>query len=416
MIRRLRWKIVAINMAMVTAVLLAVFAGVLLSSRAAVERSVNQRLLQVIQTGRYDASLPGQGSAPCFVADIYPSGTVRLSGSSYYQLDDQDAVADIVTACLEQGSESGVLRAYHLRYLRADGPLYTRIAFTDAAQEDDDQAAVDAAKKALEDAHTALVKVEQINKEALKAAIDAAKAADANLYTTDSYKAMKTVLSDAEKVLKDSKDQTEIDAAAKALNDAVTALVQRGNTDALKALIEEYKDLKEADYTADSWKEYADALKAAKAIVEDNSNSDQAAVDAALNALRDARVALKLSGKPSVDKSELQAAYDKYKDKKNDGYTAESWAKFENALKSAKAILDNEAATADQVKAALAQLNSAAEGLTKTQTPPKNDPQTPSTPSQGGSVQTGDTAHVALWLVLAGMSVIAYVAVRRKRA
>ena len=46
---------------------------------------------------------------------------------------------------------------------------------------------------------------------------------------------MKTVLSDAEKVLKDSKDQTEIDAAAKALNDAVTALVQRGNTDALKA-------------------------------------------------------------------------------------------------------------------------------------------------------------------------------------
>ena len=279
-----------------------------------------------------------------------------------------------------------------------------------------DQAAVDAAKKAVEDAHTALVKVEQINKEALKAAIDAAKAADANLYTTDSYKAMKTVLSDAEKVLKDSKDQTEIDAAAKALNDAVTALVQRGNTDALKALIEEYKDLKEADYTADSWKEYADALKAAKAIVEDNSNSDQAAVDAALNALRDARVALKLSGKPSVDKSELQAAYDKYKDKKNDGYTAESWAKFENALKSAKAILDNEAATADQVKAALAQLNSAAEGLTKTQTPPKNDPQTPSTPSQGGSVQTGDTAHVALWLVLAGMSVIAYVAVRRKRA
>lgn len=136
MIRRLRWKIVAINMAMVTAVLLAVFAGVLLSSRAAVERSVNQRLLQVIQTGRYDASLPGQGSAPCFVADIYPSGTVRLSGSSYYQLDDQEAVADIVTACLEQGSESGVLRAYHLRYLRADGPLYTRIAFTDAAQED----------------------------------------------------------------------------------------------------------------------------------------------------------------------------------------------------------------------------------------------------------------------------------------
>lgn len=336
---------------------------------------------------------------------------------------------DAVAALVERGNTDALkalIAEYKAEGLKeADYTTDSWKAYTDALTAAEkvvkdnsnlDQAAVDAAKKALEDAHTALVKVEQINKEALKAAIDAAKAADANLYTTDSYKAMKTVLSDAEKVLKDSKDQTEIDAAAKALNDAVTALVQRGNTDALKALIEEYKDLKEADYTADSWKEYADALKAAKAIVEDNSNSDQAAVDAALNALRDARVALKLSGKPSVDKSELQAAYDKYKDKKNDGYTAESWAKFENALKSAKAILDNEAATADQVKAVLAQLNSAAEGLTKTQTPPKNDPQTPSTPSQGGSVQTGDTAHVALWLVLAGMSVIAYVAVRRKRA
>ena len=336
---------------------------------------------------------------------------------------------DAVAALVERGNTDALkalIAEYKAEGLKeADYTTDSWKAYTDALTAAEkvvkdnsnlDQSAVDAAKKALEDAHTALVKVEQINKEALKAAIDAAKAADANLYTTDSYKAMKTVLSDAEKVLKDSKDQTEIDAAAKALNDAVTALVQRGNTDALKALIEEYKDLKEADYTADSWKEYADALKAAKAIVEDNSNSDQAAVDAALNALRDARVALKLSGKPSVDKSELQAAYDKYKDKKNDGYTAESWAKFENALKSAKVILDNEAATADQVKAALAQLNSAAEGLTKTQTPPKNDPQTPSTPSQGGSVQTGDTAHVALWLVLAGMSVIAYVAVRRKRA
>lgn len=75
---------------------------------------------------------------------------------------------------------------------------------------------------------------------------------------------MTKVLADAEKVLKDSKDQTEIDAAAKALNDAVAALAERGNTDDLKALIEEYKDLKEADYTADSWKEYARCAESGK--------------------------------------------------------------------------------------------------------------------------------------------------------
>lgn len=340
-----------------------------------------------------------------------------------------DAVAALV-ARGNTGALKDLIDKYAAEDLKeADYTVDSWKTYTDALKAAEDvvkdnsnlnQAAVDAAKDALEKAHTALTKVEQIDKAALEAAIAAAKDVDANLYTTDSYKAMTTVLADAEKVLKDSKDQTEIDAAATALNAAVAALAERGNTDELKALIEEYKDLKETDFTADSWKDYADALKAAKAIVANNSNSDQAAVDAALNALKDARAGLRPAEKPSVtpgDKSELKASYDKYKDMKNDGYTPESWAKFENALKSAKAILDNEAATADQVKAALAQLNSAADGLTKAPiTPPKDDPQTPSTPSQGGSVQTGDTANVALWLVLAGLSMIAYVAVRRKRA
>lgn len=339
------------------------------------------------------------------------------------------ALNDAVAALVERGNTDALkalIDQYEAENLKeADYTTDSWKAYTDALTAAEkvvidnsnlDQTAVDTAKKALEDAHAALKNVSQLDTSKLEAAINDAKAKEGNAYTTDSYKAMEKVLAEAEELLKNSKDQTAINAKAEELNAAVKALVERGNTDKLKALIEEYKDLKEADYTADSWKTYADALKAANAIVKDNSNSDQDAVDAAYNALRDARVALKLSGKPSVDKSELQAAYDKYKDKKNDGYTAESWAKFENALKSAKAILDNEAATADQVKAALAQLNSAAEGLTKTQTPPKDDPQTPSAPSQGGSVQTGDTAHVALWLVLAGMSVIAYVAVRRKRA
>lgn len=349
-------------------------------------------------------------------------------------IDAKEKELNEAVAALEKRGDTGELKGLIDKYAaedlkEADYTVDSWKAYADALKaanaivdnnSNSNQKAVDDAKKALEEAHTGLKPVTQLDKSELQAAIAAAKAVDANLYTTDSYKAMTTVLADAEKVLKDSKDQTEIDAAAKALNDAVAALAERGNTDALKALIEEYKDLKETDFTADSWKDYADALKAAKAIVKDNSNSDQAAVDAALNALKDARAGLTPAEKPSVkpgDKSELKASYDKYKDMKNDGYTAESWAKFENALKSAKAILDNEAATADQVKAALAQLNSAADGLTKAPiTPPKDDPQTPSTPSQGGSVQTGDTANVALWLVLAGLSMIAYVAVRRKRA
>ena len=69
---------------------------------------------------------------------------------------------------------------------------------------------------------------------------------------------MEKVLAEAEELLTNGKDQAAIDAKAKDLNDAVAALVERGNTDALKALIAEYKaeGLKEADYTTDSWKAY----------------------------------------------------------------------------------------------------------------------------------------------------------------
>ena len=178
------------------------------------------------------------------------------------------------------------------------------------------------------------------------------------------------------------------------MNDAVTALVQRGNTDALKALIEEYKDLKEADYTADSWKEYADALKAAKAIVGSSSErSDQAAVDGAQCVKRRSR-SIGFPENRLLIKSELQAAYDKYKDKKNDGYTAESWAKFENALKSAKAILDNEGCNSRSGKSCFGTVEFSGRRLTKTQTPPKNDPQTPSTPITGREAYRQEIRHM----------------------
>ena len=105
--------------------------------------------------------------------------------------------------------------------------------------------------------------------------------------------AMEKVLAEAEDLLANGKDQAAIDAKANELNAAVEALVERGNTDALKALIAQYaaEDLKEADYTVDSWKNYADALKAAEDVVKDNSNLDQAAVDAAKKALEDAHTA-----------------------------------------------------------------------------------------------------------------------------
>lgn len=136
MIRRLRWKVIGLNMGMVFCVLLAVFAAVYFSSRAVIARSVQQQLQQVLQTGGgYDLSRPGQEGVPCFVAEVYASGTVRVSGNSYYDLTDKAALVDIVTAALSADSDEGVLAEHHLRYLRQTGLLSTRIAFTDSTLE-----------------------------------------------------------------------------------------------------------------------------------------------------------------------------------------------------------------------------------------------------------------------------------------
>ena len=135
MIRRLRWKVVGLNMGMVFCVLLAVFAAVFFFARSALSRSVRQQMEEAVRTGVYDLSQPDGSTLPCFVAEVYASGTVRVSGNGYYDLTDKPALAAIVTAALSAQEDEGVLADYHLRYLRSVGPLSTRIAFTDSTLE-----------------------------------------------------------------------------------------------------------------------------------------------------------------------------------------------------------------------------------------------------------------------------------------
>lgn len=58
MIRRLRWKVVGLNMGMVFCVLLAVFAAVFFFARSALSRSVRQQMEEAVRTGVYDLSQP----------------------------------------------------------------------------------------------------------------------------------------------------------------------------------------------------------------------------------------------------------------------------------------------------------------------------------------------------------------------
>ena len=135
MIRKLRLKIVGISVVTVAVVLVSALVILALSTRSQMAQSSEARLYEALE-GKLDKSeLPGSSGLPCFVAEVYSGGTIRLSGSSYYNLQNEELVVHIVQAALEREDDSGVLGDYSLRYLRRIGVVSVRIAFTDCTME-----------------------------------------------------------------------------------------------------------------------------------------------------------------------------------------------------------------------------------------------------------------------------------------
>ena len=135
---------------------------------------------------------------------------------------------------------------------------------------------------------------------------------------------------------------------------------------AIKAI--EAKNPDSSKYTADSWKTFADAMAHAKAVIADDSATQQD-VDNALKALTDAYAGLteKTPEPAPVSKSELDKKIKAIEAEKLDGskYAAESWKAFETALAHAKAVIASDSATQQDVDAALGALTSARDGLTE---------------------------------------------------
>src|SRR5699024_8744291 len=73
--------------------------------------------------------------------------------------------------------------------------------------------------------------------------------------------------------------------------------------------------------------------------------------------------------KPVVNKAVLEVVTDIYSTYDESEYTEESWAVFAQAVKDAKEILEDEAATQEEVDAALETLKNAASGLAKVEIP-----------------------------------------------
>ena len=221
----------------------------------------------------------------------------------------------------------------------------------DATQETVDQACVNL--RAGIDRLTA-----KADKTQLQALIDEASNKNKDEYTEESWASFETALNDAKGVFaNENASQNDVDQACESLSKAIEEL--KFNKSQLKVVIDQAENKNSEDYTEESWEVFANALAEAKSVFEDEDATPEL-VDEAYRKLNEAINGLTVK----VNKPELKDLIDKVQDKKSEDYTDASWYAFETALEEAKAVLEDEAATSEQISQAYKKLDEANKGLT----------------------------------------------------
>ena len=266
----------------------------------------------------------------------------------------------------------------------------------------------------------------EVDKCGLQTAIDAAKALKAENYTAETWEVLTTKLAAAEKVYADPEaTDYEVLLAIANLTEAIEGLEavetpEAGDKTELNNLITQYSGLNEKDYTAESWKVFANALENAKA-VSAKENASQAEIDQAIAALTSARAGLVKATDQTTqaDKSKLQKFYDEcvgfYKEA---NHSKENWKAYQEALVAAKAVLNDKDATQEEVDNALSKLISITAKMNAELKDVSNAPKNPVT-GKDNVIKTGDTTSPIGWGA-AGMAAVlavvaAFLARRKKR-
>ena len=259
-----------------------------------------------------------------------------------------------------------------------------------------EQSEVDKMAKAIEDAIAALQ-----YKDADYTKVDEA-IAKANALNKDDYKDFSAVESAINAVVRDKNitEQSEVDAMAKAIEDAIAAL--------------QYKD---ADYTKvdeaiakanalnkDDYKDFSAVESAINAVVRDKNFTDQSEVDKMAKAIEDAIAALQYK---DADYTKVDAAIAKANALKKDDYKDFSGVEAAiNAVVRGKNI--TEQYEVDKMAKAIEDAIAALEKKPASTKPGTSDK----------SPQTGDTSNIALWIALlfvSGGAAIGTTVVSRKK-
>ena len=137
MIKRLRLKLIAITMVLLTVMLTVILSFIYHFTRTGlVDRSLNDLQAASVELGLNHPGKPERFTqSPCFVLALLPNGTFTGAGSDYYDMDDHEELQEIFEEAQEMGADMGLLEDRALRFLRLEGGPGTRYAFIDISYE-----------------------------------------------------------------------------------------------------------------------------------------------------------------------------------------------------------------------------------------------------------------------------------------
>ncbi len=142
MIRRLRFKFVCANMAIVTVMLAVIFVAMYQVNRTTLEQEIVDQMRMMVaadtvmnQDGR-QAAPPSWVWDNCFILQLNQNGSVI--GVTQQGVDtppDWSVLEDLAEIALSDGRESAILEGYSLRYCRVSAPMGDYLVFVDSSYE-----------------------------------------------------------------------------------------------------------------------------------------------------------------------------------------------------------------------------------------------------------------------------------------
>mgnify|MGYP004670945097 FL=1 len=191
------------------------------------------------------------------------------------------------------------------------------------------------------------VTVKALNVAALTELYDGVKDLSADNYTLSTRKKFVAARESAKELLERSyKTQEEVDSVSNALKKSFDGLVNKGDTAALKRLIDGLNVEEENKYTISTYAVFAEKKLAAEGVLADGGNDDmsQADVDKTADELQKAVVGLAKRANPSSLKAVYDAAKAEkgYGEQSTNGYNRATYSAYMDAMYNAEKFFDEE--------------------------------------------------------------------------